>query len=185
MFKIRGGHFFSQLPFFFAHKIPHLAGLIRDGLLGNFYQMTKSTYFKKRDLAQEKRVLETQILVEVVYGLISRDCKGMGICKISAVNSENHQRNTSLCGSSLAYLKKVEDNIIRFDFLRETISKEQFALRFSSGVFYMEEPFCFSSELLSLLGLEYVCIAAGVYSLYHTAQFVGLEFEGSYQFVVA
>ncbi|WP_148270352.1 hypothetical protein [Haliscomenobacter hydrossis] len=146
--------------------------------------MTKTTYFKKTIQDRGKTVLDTPILVEVVYGLISRDCKGMGICKISAVNSNTHQRSNSLCGSSLAYLKKVKDNLLRFDFLRETISEEQFALRFSSGAFYMEEPFCFSSELSELLGLENVCMAEGEYALSHTVLSIGLEFEGRYPFVV-
>ena len=176
MLKIRGGHLFGQLPFFFAYKISHLDGFIPDALLGNFYLMTTTTYFKKHLQDRGKKVLETPILVEVVYGLISRDCKGMGICKISAVTSNTPQRSNSLCGSSLAYLKKVKDNVLRFDFLRETISEEQFTLRFSSGVFYMEEPFCFSSELSELLGLEFVCIAEGEYLLSYTVQFVGLEF---------
>jgi hypothetical protein len=111
-----------------------------------------------------------------VYGLISRDCKGMGICKINVVKLENHQPSTSGCGSSLAYLT-LEKAVLSLDFLRETISKEQFALRFAEGNFYLEEPFFLPSELAALLGLSKACLAEGKHPIRYSEDYISIEFS--------
>jgi hypothetical protein len=124
---------------------------------------------------------QTQILAEVVYGLSSRNCKGMGICKINAVDSPDYQASSSPCGASLAYLQVLNSSTIRFEFLKDSITPEQYALRFASGYFCLEEAFCFSESLLTALGTSKLSIANGTYPIQDSAQFITIDFFSAVQ----
>ncbi len=120
--------------------------------------------------------VQSQILAEVVYGLSSRNCKGMGICKINAVDAPDYQAASTPCGASLAYLQVLNPSTIRFEFLKDSITAEQYALRFASGCFCLEEAFCFSDHLLMALEASDVSIAEGTYPIHDSAQFITIDF---------
>lgn len=124
---------------------------------------------------------QTQILAEVVYGLSSRNCKGMGICKINAVDSPDYQASNSPCGASLAYIQTLNSSTIRFEFFKDSITPEQYALRFASGYFCLEEAFCFSESLLTALGTSKLSIADGTYPIQDSAQFITIDFFSAVQ----
>ncbi len=119
---------------------------------------------------------QTQILAEVVYGLISRNCKGMGICKINPVDSPDYQASNTPCGVSLAYLQVLNSSTIRFEFLKDSITPEQYALRFAGGYFCLEEAFCFSDQLLDAMETDNTSIAEGVYRIQDGPQFITVDF---------
>lgn len=103
-------------------------------------------------------------LVEVVYGLINRDCRGMGICKINHATETNLSSTTNtICGSSFAYLHREKENLIRLRFLRSTISTGQYARRFHGGYFLLEEPYVFADEWRTFLNVDEVQLEAGAY----------------------
>jgi hypothetical protein len=82
------------------------------------------------------------LLLEVVYGLISRDCRGMGICKLHALSpSTQATSSASPCGSSIAWAGIVEEGNFELLVLRNTVSEEQWDRRFVSGKFVVEEAF--------------------------------------------
>lgn len=111
--------------------------------------MTKNTLIntKKANIKPQQKILpQARILAEVVYGLSSRNCKGMGICKINAVQNPEQSLASGPCGSSLAYLQVLNETTIRFDFLKTTINTTQFTERFADGTFCLEEPFVFTSS---------------------------------------
>ena len=124
----------------------------------------------------DEKGVQTQILAEVVYGLSSRNCKGMGICKINAVDAPDYQASNTPCGASLAYLEVLDSSTIRFEFLKDSITPEQYALRFASGYFCLEEAFDFSDELLTTLKIDNPRIAKGVYRIEDGPQFITVDF---------
>lgn len=146
--------------------------------------MTKHTTLHTMDFASkiiEEEAVQTQILAEVVYGLSSRNCKGMGICKINAVGSPDYQASNTPCGASLAYLQVLNSSTIRFEFLKDSITPEQYTLRFASGYFCLEEDFSFSDQLLDVLEAKNVNIAEGVYPIQDSAHFVTIDFFSAVQ----
>ena len=124
----------------------------------------------------DEKGVQTRILAEVVYGLSSRNCKGMGICKINAVDAPDYQANNTPCGASLAYLQVPNSSTIRVEFLKDSITPEQYALRFASGYFCLEEAFDFSDELLTALKIDNPSIAKGVYRIEDEPQFIIVDF---------
>jgi hypothetical protein len=141
--------------------------------------MTKRTSIHAMDcgsrIVDEKRA-QIRILAEVVYGLSSRNCKGMGICKINAVDAPDYQTSNTPCGASLAYLQVLNSSTIRFEFLKDSITPEQYALRFASGYFCSEEAFCFSDQLLDALETANTSIAKGVYPIQDGPKFITVDF---------
>ena len=82
------------------------------------------------------------LLLKVVYGLISRDCRGMGICKLHALSpSTQATGNASPCGSSIAWAGIGEEGNFQLLVLRNTVTEEQWDRRFASGKFVVEEAF--------------------------------------------
>ena len=141
--------------------------------------MTKRTSIHTMDCGSktvDEKGVQTQILAEVVYGLSSRNCKGMGICKINAVDSPDYQASSSPCGASLAYLQVLNPSTIRFEFLKDSITPEQYALRFANGYFCLEEAFCFPDQLLNALEIDNTSIAEGVYPIQDGPQFITVDF---------
>lgn len=124
----------------------------------------------------DEKGVQTRILAEVIYGLSSRNCKGMGICKINAVDAPDDQASNTPCGASLAYLQVLNASTIRFEFLKDSITAEQYALRFASGYFYLEEAFNFSNQLLNALEIDKISIAKGIYPIQDRPEFNTIDF---------
>lgn len=124
----------------------------------------------------DKKEGQTQILAEVVYGLSSRNCKGMGICKINAVDAPDYQASSSPCGASLAYIQVLNSSTIRVEFLKDSITPEQYALRFANGYFCLEEAFDFPNQLLTALGTDSACLVKGDYPIQDEPQFITVDF---------
>lgn len=146
--------------------------------------MTKRTLMHTIDYIPKivaEKVVHPKILVEVVYGLSSRNCKGMGICKINAVDAPDYQASNTPCSASSAYLQVLNSSTIRFEFLKQSITPEQYTLRFASGYFCLEEAFCFSDQLLMVLGTGNLSIAEGVYPIQDSAQFITVDFFSAVQ----
>lgn len=105
------------------------------------------------------------ILVEIVYGLINRDCRGRGICKINNTTEASSSATNGICGSSYAYLKVKGTTVVQLFFLRDTISTCQFEFRFQSGYFILEEPYAFTEEWNTFLNIDQAVIEAGTYPI--------------------
>ena len=116
------------------------------------------------------------ILVEVVYGLASRNCKGMGICKINPIVQFEHYGQNNLCSSSLAFLQILGNSTLRIDFLKESISPEQFDRRFSGRHFILDEPFYFPESLLKVLNTAIESLPSGVYPIQELDDRIRVDF---------
>lgn len=141
--------------------------------------MTKNTLISTKKInikPQEAAPAQTRILAEVVYGLSSRNCKGMGICKINAVQSAEQYLASSPCGSSLAYLQVMDEGVIRFDFLKNTISTTQFTERFADGAFCLEEAFFFAPPFVQTLSQCGAGLLKGNYPILIKEELIRIEF---------
>lgn len=147
--------------------------------VASWITMTENTFIntKKLDVkAKEEPQPQIRVLAEVVYGLSSRNCKGMGICKINAVQNAEQLFFDSPCGSSLAYLQVVDAGRIRVDFLKETINTVQFVERFADGFFLLEEPFSFSPSFTKKLTACGNSLVKGRYPVLFYPEFITIEF---------
>lgn len=117
-----------------------------------------------------------KLLVEIVYGLINRDCRGMGICKINhATENDLSSTANTICGSSFAYLHLEQENLIRLRFLRSTISAGQYARRFQGGYFLLEEPYVFTAEWSTFLNVDEVQLEAGAYPVQFSEAYLQID----------
>lgn len=141
--------------------------------------MTKNTLIniKKVNIKPQQGILtQTRILAEVVYGLSSRNCKGLGICKINAVQNPEQYLASGSCGSSLAYLQVLDETTIRFDFLKTTISTHQYAERFADGAFCLEENFAFALSFAQTLSHCGTGLLKGNYPICIREELISIEF---------
>ena len=116
------------------------------------------------------------ILVEIVYGLINRDCKGMGICKINhTTQADLNSMTNAICSSSYAYLQVANSTKVRLWFLRNTISAGQYERRFQSGYFLLEEPYVFTEEWRTFLDIDEVQLEAGVYPVQFSEAYLQVD----------
>ncbi|MDX2071718.1 MAG: hypothetical protein SFV55_25020 [Haliscomenobacter sp.] len=112
------------------------------------------------------------LLLEVVYGLVSRDCRGMGICKFIKASSSLLSTTTNPCGSSIAWGGVGEEGKFELLVLRNTVSKEQWDRRFTSGEFVVEEAFQVPEELFAA-GME---LKVGSYPVEVVGEYLRISF---------
>lgn len=112
------------------------------------------------------------LLLEVVYGLVSRDCRGMGICKFIKASSSLLSTTTNPCGSSMAWGGIGEEGKFELLVLRNTVSEEQWERRFASGKFVVEEAFQVPEELFAA-GIE---LKVGSYPVEIAGEYLRISF---------
>ncbi|MDX2070905.1 MAG: hypothetical protein SFV55_20920 [Haliscomenobacter sp.] len=112
------------------------------------------------------------LLLEVVYGLVSRDCRGMGICKFIKASSSLFNTTANPCGSSIAWGGIGENGKFELLILRNTVSEEQWERRFASGKFVVEEAFQVPEELFAA-GIE---LKVGSYPVEVVGEYLRISF---------
>ena len=65
------------------------------------------------------------LLLEVIYGLVSRDCRGMGICKLIKASASLFNTTANPCGSSMAWGGIGEGGRFELLVLRYSLSEER------------------------------------------------------------
>ena len=112
------------------------------------------------------------LLLEVVYGLTSRDCRGMGICKLIKASANLVGTTANPCGSSIARGGIGEEGRFELLVLRNTLSEEQWERRFASGKFVLEEAFRVPEELFAV-GIE---LKEGSYTVEVVGEYLRISF---------
>lgn len=110
--------------------------------------------------------------VTIVYGLINRDCRGLGICKLRACNSTNLLEPSTPCGFSVAWAGINEQGRFELLVISSTINEIQWERRFSNREFVMEEAFRVPEELF-VGGIE---LKAGNYPVETYGQYLRISF---------
>ena len=74
----------------------------------------------------------TQYFAEVEFGVLGRDCKNYGICRIKYLNSPHPIRQKKRCCSGIAQIGQLESGGVELKFLRSSLTKKTIQKYFSS-----------------------------------------------------
>ena len=96
----------------------------------------------------------------------------MGICKFIKASSGLLSTTGNPCGSSMAWGGIGEEGRFELLVLRNTVSEEQWELRFANGKFVMEEAFRVPEELF----LQEITIEAGRYTIVEQGPYLCIHF---------
>lgn len=96
----------------------------------------------------------------------------MGICKFIKASSSLLSTTTNPCGSSIAWGGVGEEGKFELLVLRNTVSKEQWDRRFTSGEFVVEEAFQVPEELFAA-GME---LKVGSYPVEVVGEYLRISF---------
>jgi hypothetical protein len=102
------------------------------------------------DLAQAPAALVTQILVEVKFGVASRNCDNYGVCHIDmAEQLLNNKSQSTLCcfRKTSAVLSLNSEGAMELAFFKSLMKAETEDMFFSNPTFKVEEDFEVSDEL--------------------------------------
>lgn len=114
------------------------------------------------------------IEAHVVFGTLSKNCRGVGICKVEVNRSPDI--DTVQCGHRVpALIRKVSPGIVSFTFHRQNLNQMLLDRYFRNLEFPVPEQYSFDAEVLSALNLHDFTIRAGVYQVRVTAEHFSLE----------
>jgi len=101
-----------------------------------------------------------KITIEIEIGRRKRDCKGLGICKISIDGKVTNWENEPSRARAVAWM---EGGKLRVEFDKNTIESGTFQTFFAGDYFKMEEEFDLPAEVASALGISSYTIKTGNY----------------------
>ena len=116
------------------------------------------------------------IKADVVFGKTSKDCAGLGICKVSVTNSVHHSDYD--CHKAQAILKKDVYGQLRFYFLTSTICSDCQKKYFPREEFLVGESFVLPKSLARAMDLPCRVIAAGRYPAVKMKDYLLVVFNG-------
>ncbi|MEM1327483.1 MAG: hypothetical protein AAGI23_16090 [Bacteroidota bacterium] len=103
---------------------------------------------------------------EVIFGLLSKKCKGRGICRI--ITDEDRSLAYSTCGKAEVRIEWTTTDRIRFCIKKNSMSTYTKETHFNSSFFRMEEDFDFPKQTIVRLGQQQYRIRAGYYRIRET-----------------
>lgn len=124
--------------------------------------MQNHSEFIRKTIASKPQVMTVTIL-----GLITKKCKGRGIC---AVGIDPPLDQFDACHLVRTHISLNEDGTLSFHFMKAFCKDCTINKYFSQDTFEMEEAFSMPSEITHLLGLNRFLIDAGEYKLFEAEQ---------------
>lgn len=116
------------------------------------------------------------ITAEVIFGSLSKNCRGVGICKVDV-----HGRASSSCKKcpcrTQAEIAVLENGQVRFTFETARLNKFLFNRYFRNLEFPVPEGFVFTPELLQELGLSHFTVRPGIYPVNDQSGTVAVDFQ--------
>ena len=114
------------------------------------------------------------IQAHVVFGTLSKNCRGVGICKVEVNRTDSD--DPPACGRRVPVLmKKIAPGIVSLAFHRDELSRSLLDRYFRNLEFPVPEQYVFESTELKALGMSEFTIRAGVYPVRVTAAHYSLE----------
>lgn len=115
---------------------------------------------------------EKQIEATVILGLISKKCKGKGICSITMEYPDLKNRPCSYVSALLSY----SDSKLTISVIKAAVKNCTRLAFFSSDFFEVEEAFMVPSAVSNLLDMEDYTIAPGRYPIQETKRYWTIAF---------
>ena len=120
---------------------------------------------KLSDLMLEKAGLRlSQLLVEVEFGVPSRQCVNYGICRIEIARGQGRPKSSGCIGcGGLALASAPEDDLLQLAFFCSSLGERARRQHFGQGFFLVEEAYPLPRFLHNTLGLPAAAIGSGRY----------------------
>lgn len=118
-----------------------------------------------------------RLLVEVEFGVPSRQCVNYGICRIEIARARGRPKNSGCrqCGG-LALASVPEPGQLELAFLPASLSEKTRQQHFGQGHFLVEEAYPLPWLLHSSLGLPPVAIDSGRYAITESEKHLAVRF---------
>lgn len=111
---------------------------------------------------------------DVVFGSPSNDCRGTGICKITARKSRPEQPARRDCKSAKSlFIAGENGRTLSMVFAREMLCIQIWRTQFRQGILTLQEPCTIPAEISRTMGLKFNTIRPGQYAIE--------EMEGRYR----
>ena len=86
-------------------------------------------------------VLTKQLLLEVEFGMPSKNCQNFGICHINPASWNVIQADPNKQKLAKALLTVYDSGILEFDFFKNSLIQEKIDLYFNRNIFVIQEDF--------------------------------------------
>lgn len=119
----------------------------------------------------------SQLLVEVEFGVPSRQCVNYGICRIELARGPGRPKNSGCrqCGG-LALASAPGERQLDLAFLLSSLGEQTRQQHFNSSCFLVEEAYLLPHALCSCLGLPRAAIDSGRYRILESENFFSVRF---------
>lgn len=114
-------------------------------------------------IKQESNYKLHGIKSEVIFGKPSKDCAGLGICKVN-VNTKSVSTQND-CPASKAIIKTDRFGQVGFYFKNESLCIKARRKYFNSSYFVLGESFVLPKQVIQLMKLKHGVIEAGEYPI--------------------
>jgi len=96
-------------------------------------------------------LLDKGVLAKVNLGSPSKNCLGVGICKIDLLSLVEQDTSLLPC-SSIAILKKYKKDRLSIHFKIDSLSSKAMKVHFQEGTFIVEENYTLPNRIVQLVG---------------------------------
>lgn len=120
-----------------------------------------------------------QLTCDVVFGSPSADCRGTGVCKISALASMTKLKHSARnCQSAPGILYPLDGGAgVSIVIAREMMCLQLLRNQFRSGILTLNEPYRLSNDVTSTLSLKIKELKPGNYSIEEIDGFFRINFR--------
>ncbi len=108
--------------------------------------------------------------VEIIYGLPSRNCRGMGICQVKL--QENANSLTQCKCSSLALARITAKGSLELRIFRQSLDPLLYQAHFQNLEFVLEEPKVLESSVCDALKTGPIELMAGKYPIQESQEYI-------------
>jgi hypothetical protein len=130
-------------------------------------------HFPQRTLQEQKRMS-----CDVIFGSPSADCRGTGVCKISAKQTPTSIMPNRDCKATTGIFTSQNDGrVVSVVFFRELLCVNVLRRHLMSNVLELREPCPLPSSLITFLGLRIKRLEPGKYPIEEGAGFYRVTFN--------
>ena len=119
--------------------------------------------------------LSKEILAKVNLGSPSKNCLGVGICKIDLLLSIQQKDFSSSSCSTIASIKKNRDGRLTFRFRKDNLPARIIETHFHGHTFLVEERYVLPTALVRSLQCQSI-IQQGIYKVEECSEFLCVDF---------
>lgn len=107
--------------------------------------MTKTYNYKVYKKKHSKII--AHFFAEVEFGVLSKNCKNYGICRIHSIDSFSVKKKKCACNSAFALIECFKHNSFKITFFKSSISSITYKKYFSNNYFKIQERYQFEFTL--------------------------------------